>query len=95
MVTIYAGDDETAPKYFVHEEVACLYSPVFKAAFQGAFLEGQTKTYFLGETLESAVGLLVKWLYNQTLDSIQLDELFKDYSTMGEAKADDMALAAL
>jgi hypothetical protein len=60
-------------KFIVHKEFACYYSPVFKAAFNSDFYEGQTQTYRIFDTPESAVCLLVHWLYTQKVDLAQID----------------------
>jgi hypothetical protein len=43
IVKLYAGEDETEKPLSVHKQVACYYSPVFKAAFNGRFEEGETR----------------------------------------------------
>jgi hypothetical protein len=61
--------------------VACLYSPVLKAAFTSAFIEGQTQTYFLKHTTADAFQLLVQWLYGKTfnpfLTQVDIDSIAK------------------
>lgn len=93
IVTIYAGDDDTAPSYVIQKELACFYCPVFKAAFNSSFQEGQSQTYFLGETSKVAVRLLVNWLYNQAVLSFQLGQ--REAFENEDAKGEDMALVDL
>lgn len=60
--------------FIVHEEVACHYSPVLKAAFNSDFVEGQTQTYVLDDIGEHGIAtftLFVEWLYTQKLDLLQ------------------------
>ncbi|KAK0126627.1 hypothetical protein ONS95_008213 [Cadophora gregata] len=68
LVTLLAGDSPT--KFVVHKYFACHYSPVFDAAFNGNFLEGQTQEYKIQDVDEETVRLLVHWLYTQTLDTM-------------------------
>ena len=65
MVTIYVGPERKA--FRVHKEVACLYSPVLKAAFNSNFIEGQTQTYTLEGFDDSAFQLVVQWMYRQSI----------------------------
>jgi hypothetical protein len=64
LVTIYAGPERKA--FRVHKEVACLYSPVLKAAFNSDFIEGQTQAYTL-EGCDKAFQLIVQWMYRQSI----------------------------
>lgn len=66
--------DQDTEKFVVHNELACHYTPVLKAAFESNFIEGQTQTYKLQDTTKGAVRLLVQWLYPQKLDTIELTE---------------------
>ncbi|TVY36386.1 hypothetical protein LSUB1_G004769, partial [Lachnellula subtilissima] len=58
----------TSEAFVVHKEFACHHSPVFNAAFNGPFVEGQTQVYGLEDTTTRAVRLLVYWLYTQKVD---------------------------
>jgi BTB/POZ domain len=58
----------------VHKEVACYHSKVLDAAFNGSFIESQTKTYELEDTSEEAFRLLMQWLYSQKLVLKQLND---------------------
>jgi hypothetical protein len=64
MVTLITGSSDNSTKYRVHKEFACHSSPVFRAAFNSNFIEGQTQTYRLEDTRERTVSLLVQWIYN-------------------------------
>ncbi|KAK0100250.1 hypothetical protein ONS96_007533 [Cadophora gregata f. sp. sojae] len=77
LVTLLAGDSPT--KFVVHTYFACHYSPVFDAAFNGNFLEGQTQEYKIQDVGEETVRLLVHWLYTQKLDTIELQYLRKHH----------------
>jgi hypothetical protein len=59
IVKLYAGEDETEKPLSLHKQVACYYSPVFKAAFNSRFKEGETQTYKLEEATQRAVRLLI------------------------------------
>lgn len=81
LVTFYIGKGDNAKGFVVHKEFACHYSPVFKAAFNSQFIEGQTQTYRLEDTTPEVFQLLVQWLYCQTFDLITEDE--EDQSEFG------------
>lgn len=57
-VTIRAGDAATGRDLVTHRELACYYSPVFKAAFNSQFIEGETQKYTLAD-VSPAVGRLL------------------------------------
>ena len=59
VVKLYAGEDETQKPLNLHKQIACYYSPVFKAAFNSQFKEGETQTYKLSDTGQRAVRLLI------------------------------------
>lgn len=76
-------------KFILHKEFACQYSPVFKAAFNSDFIEGQTQTYKLEDVTEAAARLLVNWFYTQQLD-------IEGYGASSpEKRQEDMALCQL
>ncbi|TVY50521.1 hypothetical protein LCER1_G005360 [Lachnellula cervina] len=66
LVTLVVGPEKK--EFVVHKEFACQYSPVFKAAFNSEFEEGQTQRYALEDVTEPVARLLVNWLYMQQLD---------------------------
>ncbi|TVY50181.1 hypothetical protein LCER1_G009005, partial [Lachnellula cervina] len=68
VVTILAGSGEKEEKFIVHKAFACHYSPVFKAAFDSGFIEGQTQTYKLDDIEPKVVQVLVQWVYTQKID---------------------------
>jgi hypothetical protein len=90
-VTLYAGNEENAKPFKLHTDFACHYSPVFKAAFNSGFIEGQYQEYRLDVDEEEVVRLLVEWFYTQTLNTRQPDEKLDDAATMEE----DLILAKL
>jgi hypothetical protein len=59
VVKLYASEDETEKPLSLHKQVACYYSPVFKAAFNSKFKEGVTQTYKLEDATQRAVRLLI------------------------------------
>lgn len=73
MVTIYVGPERKA--FRVHKEVACLYSPVLRAAFNSNFIEGQTQTYTL-EGCDKAFQLILQWMYGQLITPPATKEYF-------------------
>ena len=89
MVTFFIGDGEEAKTFIVHKEFACHYSPVFNAAFNSSFTEGQTLTYRLEDTTEGAFRLLVQWLYTQKLDLLQLNDESSDDETYSDSTWDE------
>ncbi|KAL3417828.1 ankyrin repeat-containing protein [Phlyctema vagabunda] len=48
--------------FFVHREVACHYSPVFRAAFNSLFAEGMTQMYRMEDVTPQTFKLLLQWL---------------------------------
>lgn len=48
--------------------MACHASPVFKAAFNSGFIEGQSLTYRLDDVQPEAFKLLAQWMYSRTYD---------------------------
>jgi len=54
-------------KFTVHKDFATLRSPVFAAAFDGKFVEGETQTMTLKHAEAPVFGLLVHWLYYQNV----------------------------
>ncbi|KAE9381286.1 hypothetical protein N431DRAFT_490688 [Stipitochalara longipes BDJ] len=74
LVTLYAGSKSDSKSVVVHKDFACHYSPVFKAAFNSGFVEGQTQEYRVDEEDEEVIRLLVHWFYTQQLDILQTPE---------------------
>ncbi|PMD52237.1 uncharacterized protein K444DRAFT_709284 [Hyaloscypha bicolor E] len=91
LVTLYAGNEENAKPFKLHTDFACHYSPVFKAAFNSGFTEGQYQEYRLDVEEEEVVRLLVEWFYTQALNTRQPEEKLDDAATMEE----DLILAKL
>lgn len=65
MVILQVGEGDKATKFMMHNEFACYYSSVFKAAFNSKFMEGQTQIYHLLDAYEKIVCLLIQWIYTQ------------------------------
>ncbi len=59
MVILEAVNDESQKSQKVHRDVACHYSPIFKAAFNSNFVEGQTQTYRLEDVSQQTVKSLI------------------------------------
>jgi hypothetical protein len=79
LVTIIVEESDTeAEKFSVHKDFACFYSPVFKAAFNSTFVEGETQTYTLQDTTKEAVRALLHWFYTLKLDNIYEEEITRD-----------------
>jgi hypothetical protein len=68
LVTFHIGKGLLKKTFVVHKEVACLYSPVLKAAFNSQFIEGQTQTYTIDDTTKEVFQLLVQWFYGQKFE---------------------------
>ncbi|KAH7382021.1 hypothetical protein BKA64DRAFT_218609 [Cadophora sp. MPI-SDFR-AT-0126] len=51
----------------VHKNYLCHYSPYFRAALSGPFIESEDQSINLDETNPTVFGILVNWLYTQTL----------------------------
>lgn len=54
--------------FSVHKGYICLASPVFAAAFNGKFLEGESQSMRLDDVDPAVFGLLVHWTYYQKFD---------------------------
>ncbi|KIN03964.1 hypothetical protein OIDMADRAFT_26597 [Oidiodendron maius Zn] len=67
MVTLVVGSSDNPVKFTLHKDFACHYSPVFHAAFNGNFIEGQTQTYHLEDAQDKVVTLLVQWIYTRRI----------------------------
>ena len=77
MVTLEAVNDESQKPQKIHRDVACHYSPIFKAAFNSGFTEGQTQTYRLEDVSQETVKSLIHVSFLYALTSIS--SLFDDY----------------
>ena len=62
-MTLVAGSDQTA--CHVHQDLLCNASPVFKAAFSGAFKESSDRSILLPEDDAESVERLIQWLYTK------------------------------
>jgi len=67
LVAITTGNGEEVKSFPIHKEFACHYSPIFNAAFNSNFFEGQNQSYHLEETDEETLQLLLQWLYSKQL----------------------------
>ncbi len=56
-----------AEDFIVHKDFICHYSPFFAAAFNGSFIEGQTQTMTFNDVHSVPFGVLVNWIYTQTI----------------------------
>ncbi|KAE8446893.1 hypothetical protein EG329_011524 [Mollisiaceae sp. DMI_Dod_QoI] len=74
LVKLFPGTKPDAKPFTIHKDFACHYSPVFNAAFNSKFLEGQTQEYRLecDGINENVVRLLVHWIYTQRLELLQI-----------------------
>ncbi|PQE03982.1 hypothetical protein CJF31_00003074 [Rutstroemia sp. NJR-2017a BVV2] len=68
IVTFITGKGDKERHFVVHTEFACKHSSVWKAAFNGGFIEGKTQTYRLEDTTGDAFQFLVQWLYRGRMD---------------------------
>jgi hypothetical protein len=59
VVGLYAGEGRGEKPLNIHKDVACFYSPVFKAAFNSQFIEGEEQKYRLEDTNPRTVRLLI------------------------------------
>lgn len=64
-VTFIVGDENQ--KFVVHKNLVEHYSPAFENAFNGGFIEGQTRELNLGDVDANIFGLVVNWLYTQKI----------------------------
>lgn len=67
MVKFIVGEGDRAEEFVVHKAFACYHSPVFDAAFNSPFLEGQTQTYRLEDVLPQLFKYVVQWMYAEAL----------------------------
>ncbi|KAE9381285.1 hypothetical protein N431DRAFT_301748, partial [Stipitochalara longipes BDJ] len=91
MVTLWAGHRDDAKRFVMHKDFACHYCPVFKAAFNGKFLEGQSQEYRLSEDKEEVVRFLVEWLYTQDINTRRRQEI----GSVDEDADEDLTLVKL
>lgn len=68
MVTAAIVDQNDVKQIVIHKSLACHHSPVFKAAFEGPWIEGQNQRMDLKETTADVVTLLIRWLYSNELE---------------------------
>jgi hypothetical protein len=59
MVQFIVGPEKEL--FTIHKSFATHYSPVFKAAFNQYFIEGQTKTYTLDQTNPETFEMFLQW----------------------------------
>lgn len=67
LVTLIGGKSDNPTKFSIHKEFACRYSPVFNAAFNSGFIEGQTLEYRLDDVGETEIRMLIQWIYTQMI----------------------------
>jgi len=73
LVTFVIGP--AATQFMVHKEVACKYSPVWKAAFDGPMVEGQTQTYIMDDVDPEDFRSVVQWIYAGKIKLLCHEEL--------------------
>ncbi len=56
-----------AKEFVVHKDLICHYSPFFAGAFNSSFSEGQTQTMTFDDVHSVPFGVLVNWIYTQTI----------------------------
>ena len=54
VTSLIGKESNPSKKFIIHKEFACYVSPVFDAAFNSNFVEGQTQTYKLDDTTPRA-----------------------------------------
>jgi hypothetical protein len=62
-VTLTIGPESSIQNFVVHKELICHFSPVFSAAFNSAFIEGETQRMTFIDIDAKPFGLLIHWLY--------------------------------
>ena len=78
MVTFIVGKENVKQTFVNHKNLATSNSGVFKAAFDGNFLEGHTQSMRLEDVESRIFGYFVQWLYDRTFpygSNLQDDEL--------------------
>lgn len=70
LVTFIVGPKTAQETFLVHKEVACNNSPVFAAALNSNFIEGETLKYALDDVEPAIFKLLMQWMYSQKLTGI-------------------------
>ena len=68
--------------FTVHKDFATFRSPVFDAAFNGHFLESNTKTMNLDDVDPDVFAMLVQWLYTQEIQVASKGDETIEYSVM-------------
>lgn len=68
MVLIH-GPGDSAEHFHIHRTFAICRSPIFKAAFEGPYLEAQSQTYKIdGPFDDNAIRILAHWIYTMKID---------------------------
>lgn len=63
VVTLYVGNDREV--FYIHRNLLCNASPVFKAAFAGKFRESSELSMELPDEDVDSLNRLVQWLYTK------------------------------
>ncbi|KAG9238592.1 hypothetical protein BJ875DRAFT_353452, partial [Amylocarpus encephaloides] len=73
LVTFVIGGEDKIDieEFFVFNEFSCYHSPVWKAALNGNFLEGNTLTNTMEDVEPKVFRLLAQWLYSGTFEDLQ------------------------
>ena len=80
----------------IQQNFACHYSPVFKAAFDSAFVEGQTQIYRLNDVNRRVFPHLINYLYTERVDlSLELYEKDEPESVKDQQAAQEEDLMQL
>lgn len=70
-VTIIVNKGAHKETFVVHKCLVDHYSSFFKTAFDSKFIEGETQSMTIEDIESSAFGLLVHWIYTQSLKQDQ------------------------
>lgn len=82
-ITLFVGESKTV--FYVHEDLLCRYSSLFKAAFSSKFREGSEKTMALPEDEVEIFEMLVDWIYTQQHSIPQSDNYTTEVNARGRA----------
>ncbi|KAF7949514.1 uncharacterized protein EAE97_003023 [Botrytis byssoidea] len=85
MVTFIVGTGDKQETFQIHKQIACEHSEVWNRAFNSVFVEGQTQTYRIEDTVPEVFRLLTQWVYREEFDHVHSGELnaaHKDFDSI-------------
>ncbi|KAF8851471.1 hypothetical protein BDZ45DRAFT_695919 [Acephala macrosclerotiorum] len=95
LITFIVGAEDNTETFMVSKKLACFYSRVLNTAFNGDSVENRTQTYRIVDTTLRAFQMLNGWLYNEALNTKQLNPVPDMDLDSLDYREEDNALAEL